>query len=91
MPLHLCIVWCAGVLACCSVSRSVDPINSGVITCGKVNGGHAPNVIADSVRIEGGCPSGVCAPGCVPLAPPPLPWPERTSRHRAARLMVACL
>lgn len=57
-------VWCAPTLAavvsvdvlvcwCCSVSRSVNPVESGVVTCGTIHGGFAPNVIADSVRVEG--------------------------------------
>lgn len=35
------------------VSRSVNPVESGVVTCGTIHGGFAPNVIADSVRVEG--------------------------------------
>ncbi|WP_243292218.1 M20 family metallopeptidase [Bacillus sp. FJAT-47783] len=35
------------------VSRNVDPIESAVITIGKVNGGYRYNVIADEVTLEG--------------------------------------
>jgi N-acetyldiaminopimelate deacetylase len=35
------------------VSRNVNPLDSAVITIGKINGGTAQNVIADHVRIEG--------------------------------------
>ena len=35
------------------VSRNVNPTDSGVLTCGTIHGGSAPNVIADSCRIEG--------------------------------------
>ncbi|WP_201330939.1 N-acetyldiaminopimelate deacetylase, partial [Lactobacillus nasalidis] len=35
------------------ISRSIDPIQSGVITLGKISAGHIRNVIADSARIEG--------------------------------------
>lgn len=35
------------------ISRSIDPIQSGVITLGKVNGGTIRNVIAGHTRIEG--------------------------------------
>lgn len=39
------------------VSRSVDPLESGVITCGMINGGYGYNIIADNVRIQGTCRS----------------------------------
>ncbi|MGN1408087.1 N-acetyldiaminopimelate deacetylase [Lactobacillus sp.] len=35
------------------ISRSIDPIESGVITFGKLEAGHIRNVIADHARIEG--------------------------------------
>lgn len=35
------------------ISRNIDPIQSGVITLGKVTAGKIRNVIADSARIEG--------------------------------------
>lgn len=35
------------------VSRNKDPLDSGVITCGTINGGYGYNVIADSVKISG--------------------------------------
>jgi metal-dependent amidase/aminoacylase/carboxypeptidase family protein len=30
-----------------------DPLQSGVLTCGTINGGYAPNIIADHVKISG--------------------------------------
>lgn len=35
------------------VSRNTDPLQSGVVTCGTINGGYAHNIIADKVRIRG--------------------------------------
>ena len=35
------------------VARNVDPVESGVITIGAINGGHANNVIPESVRMAG--------------------------------------
>ena len=35
------------------VSREIQPNEMGVVTFGRINGGTAPNVIADSVTIEG--------------------------------------
>lgn len=35
------------------ISRSIDPIQSGVLTLGKINGGTIRNVIAGHTRIEG--------------------------------------
>lgn len=35
------------------VSRNKDPLESGVITCGTINGGFGYNVIADHVKISG--------------------------------------
>ncbi len=35
------------------VSRNVDPLDSGVVTCGTINGGYGYNVIADDVTITG--------------------------------------
>jgi len=35
------------------ISRSKDPLENGVITCGTINGGFGYNVIADHVRIGG--------------------------------------
>ena len=35
------------------VSRSIDPLESGVITCGTINGGYTHNIIADKVVICG--------------------------------------
>lgn len=35
------------------VSRNVDPINSAVLTIGKISGGYRYNVIADRVTLEG--------------------------------------
>ena len=34
------------------VSRNINPIDSAVITIGKINGGYVRNVIADNVRLE---------------------------------------
>lgn len=39
------------------VSRSKDPLESGVLTCGTINGGYGYNIIADHVRIDGTCRS----------------------------------
>ena len=35
------------------VSRNKDPLESGVVTCGTINGGFAYNVIADHIKISG--------------------------------------
>jgi amidohydrolase len=35
------------------VSRSQDPLESGVVTCGFIKGGYGFNIIADSVQIGG--------------------------------------
>lgn len=35
------------------VSRNTDPLESGVVTCGMINGGYAHNIIADKVTIRG--------------------------------------
>jgi hippurate hydrolase len=35
------------------VARNVDPVESGVITIGSISGGHANNVIPESVRMSG--------------------------------------
>mgnify|MGYP001944594393 CR=1 FL=1 len=35
------------------VSRNVDPLHASVVTIAKINGGYAPNVIADEVTLEG--------------------------------------
>jgi metal-dependent amidase/aminoacylase/carboxypeptidase family protein len=35
------------------ISRNKDPLQSGVLTCGTINGGYAPNIIADHVNISG--------------------------------------
>lgn len=35
------------------ISRGIDPLESAVITFGKISGGTARNIIADKVRIEG--------------------------------------
>ncbi|WP_085524135.1 N-acetyldiaminopimelate deacetylase [Tuberibacillus sp. Marseille-P3662] len=35
------------------VSRRVDPMNSGVITIGKIDGGTKQNIIAEKARVEG--------------------------------------
>ena len=37
------------------VSRNVNPIDSGVVTIGKINGGYNFNVIADKVVMKGTC------------------------------------
>ena len=37
------------------VSRNVDPLESAVITCGKISGGYNYNIIADKVTIQGEC------------------------------------
>ena len=39
------------------VSRSKDPLDAGVLTCGTINGGFGYNIIADSVKITGTCRS----------------------------------
>jgi len=39
------------------VSRNIDPIDSAVITIGKIEGGYRRNIIADRVRLEGTCRS----------------------------------
>jgi amidohydrolase len=39
------------------VSRSINPLESGVLTCGTINGGYGHNVIADKVVITGTCRS----------------------------------
>lgn len=49
------------VIACCQfvsqlqtiVSRMVDPLDATVVTIGKITGGSAQNIIADSARLEG--------------------------------------
>lgn len=35
------------------ISRSIAPLDSGVITIGKIEGGNAPNVIADEIVLSG--------------------------------------
>jgi len=35
------------------VSRRIDPLNPAVLTIGRIEGGYAPNIIPDSVRMEG--------------------------------------
>lgn len=35
------------------ISRSINPLDTGVITIGTINGGYAPNIIADEVVLEG--------------------------------------
>lgn len=35
------------------ISRNTDPLQSGVVTCGQINGGYAHNIIADKVVIRG--------------------------------------
>ncbi len=37
------------------VSRQISPLDSAVITIGKINGGQRYNIIADEVRLEGTC------------------------------------
>jgi amidohydrolase len=39
------------------VSRNIDPIDSAVITIGKIEGGYRRNIIVDRVRLEGTCRS----------------------------------
>jgi amidohydrolase len=39
------------------VSRSKDPLDAGVLTCGTINGGFGYNIIADHVKITGTCRS----------------------------------
>ena len=39
------------------VSRSRDPLDAAVITCGSIHGGHGYNIIADEVTISGTCRS----------------------------------
>ena len=39
------------------ISRSTDPLESGVVTCGTINGGYTHNIIADNVIICGTCRS----------------------------------
>jgi amidohydrolase len=39
------------------VSRNIDPLESGVITCGRIEGGYGYNIIADKVDITGTCRS----------------------------------
>jgi len=39
------------------VSRSKDPLDAGVLTCGTINGGSGYNIIADKVVITGTCRS----------------------------------
>ena len=39
------------------VSRSLDPLESSVLTVGTVHGGHGYNIIADKVRLTGTCRS----------------------------------
>ena len=35
------------------VARNLDPVDTGVVTIGSIHGGHAPNVIPESVRMTG--------------------------------------
>jgi amidohydrolase len=35
------------------VSRRIDPLNPAVLTIGRIEGGYAPNIIPDTVRMEG--------------------------------------
>lgn len=37
------------------VSRNLDPFDTGVVTCGTINGGFGYNIIADKVEITGTC------------------------------------
>jgi amidohydrolase len=37
------------------VSRNLDPLETGVVTCGTVGGGYGYNIIADHVEITGTC------------------------------------
>lgn len=39
------------------ISRNTAPLDSGVITCGLINGGYGYNIIADKVEITGTCRS----------------------------------
>ena len=39
------------------ISRNKDPLESGVVTCGTINGGYGYNIIADRVNITGTCRS----------------------------------
>ena len=39
------------------VSRSRDPLDAAVVTCGAIHGGHGYNIIADEVKISGTCRS----------------------------------
>lgn len=39
------------------VSRNKDPLESGVLTCGTIQGGYGYNIIADQVTITGTCRS----------------------------------
>ena len=39
------------------VSRNLDPLETGVVTCGTVRGGYGHNIIADRVEITGTCRS----------------------------------
>jgi len=39
------------------ISRNKDPLESGVLTCGMINGGYGYNIVADKVEIIGTCRS----------------------------------
>jgi amidohydrolase len=39
------------------VSRNLDPLETGIVTCGTVRGGYRYNIIADHVKITGTCRS----------------------------------
>ena len=39
------------------VARNKDPLESGVLTCGTINGGYGYNIIADKVEVSGTCRS----------------------------------
>eukprot|EP01039_Chlorochromonas_danica_P002275 gene2275-2490_t len=39
------------------ISRNTAPLDSGVITCGMINGGYGYNIVADKVEITGTCRS----------------------------------
>lgn len=39
------------------VSRNMDPLESGVVTCGTINGGYGYNIVPDNVVITGTCRS----------------------------------
>lgn len=39
------------------ISRNLDPLETGVVTCGTVKGGYGYNIIADHVEITGTCRS----------------------------------